>query len=79
MEKASESQFNELHNAVTQELANRVSRGEDCPTADLKAAIEWLVKNGISGVAAEGNQLDKLRKVVPMVDYEDIRRRVSGA
>jgi hypothetical protein len=77
--KATENQFNSLHNAVTKELADRVGKGEECSTADLKAAIEWLVKNGISGVAAEGNELDKLRKVVPILDYEDIRKRVSGA
>jgi hypothetical protein len=77
-QKGTEAQFNQLHKAVTTELVNRVSMGESCSTADLKAAIEWLHKNNISGVAVEGNELDKLRKVIPMVDYEDIRKRVNG-
>jgi len=76
--KGTEEQFNELHSAVTSELVKRVRKGEDCSTADLKAAIEWLHKNNISGVAVEGNNLDQLRKVIPMVDYEDIRKRVNG-
>lgn len=76
--KGTEAQFNELHNAVTSELLNRVRQGKDCTTGDLKAAIEWLHKNNISGVAVSGNPLDQLRNVVPIVNYEDIRKRVNG-
>ena len=46
--KASEEQFNELHNLVTNEFLNRVKSGE-ATTQDLKAACDWLSKNDISG------------------------------
>ena len=44
MKKASEEQFNELHNLVTTEFLNRVKSGE-ASTQDLKAACDWLAKN----------------------------------
>jgi hypothetical protein len=67
--KATEDMFNELHNMVTQELLNRIKSGE-ASTADLKAACDWLAKNDISGVAYEGNPLDKLASIMPKVDPE---------
>jgi hypothetical protein len=69
--------FNELHNMVTQELLNRIKSGE-ASTADLKAACDWLAKNDISGVAYEGNALDKLATVMPKVDPELVRTRLYG-
>lgn len=62
--KATEDMFNELHNMVTQELLNRIKSGE-ASTADLKAACDWLAKNDISGVAYDGNPLDKLATISP--------------
>lgn len=76
--KATEDSFNELHNIVTNELISRVKMGKECSTADLKAAIEWLHKNDVSGVAMEGTPLDNLRHLVPVVDPELIRERVNG-
>jgi hypothetical protein len=73
--KASEEMFNELHNMVTQELLNRIKSGE-ASTADLKAACDWLAKNDISGVAYEGNPLDKLATIMPKVDPELVRQRM---
>jgi hypothetical protein len=73
--KASEDMFNELHNMVTQELLNRIKSGE-ASTADLKAACDWLAKNDISGVAYEGNPLDKLATIMPKVDPELVRQRM---
>jgi hypothetical protein len=75
--KASEDMFNELHNMVTKELLNRIKSGE-ATTADLKAACDWLAKNDISGVAYEGNPLDKLATVLPKVDPELVQKRLYG-
>jgi hypothetical protein len=77
MKKATEDMFNELHNMVTQELLNRIKSGE-ASTADLKAACDWLSKNDISGVAYEGNPLDKLASIMPKVDPELVQKRLYG-
>ena len=73
--KATEDMFNELHNMVTQELLNRIKSGE-ASTADLKAACDWLSKNDISGVAYDGNPLDKLANIMPKVDPELVQKRL---
>lgn len=75
--KATEEQFNELHNLVTNEFLARLKSGE-ASTADLKAACDWLAKNDISGVAFEGSPLDGLAKVLPTVDPELVQRRLYG-
>ena len=75
--KATEDQFNELHNLVTQEFLARVKSGE-ASTADLKAACDWLKANDISGVAFEGNPLDKLAAIIPDVDPELVQSRLYG-
>ena len=75
--KATEDQFNERHNLVTKEFLNRIKSGE-ATTQDLKAACDWLAKNDISGVALEGNQLDKLASVLPTIDPELVQRRLYG-
>jgi hypothetical protein len=75
--KATEDMFNELHNMVTKELLNRIKSGE-ASTADLKAACDWLAKNDISGVAYDGNPLDKLATVLPKVDPELVQKRLYG-
>lgn len=75
--KATEDMFNELHNMVTKELLNRIKSGE-ASTADLKAACDWLSKNDISGVAYDGNPLDKLATIMPKVDPELIQKRLYG-
>ena len=69
--------FNDLHNIVTQELLNRIKSGE-ATTADLKAACDWLSKNDISGVAYDGNPLDKLASVMPKIDPELVQTRLYG-
>lgn len=75
--KATEDQFNELHNLVTKEFLNRIKSGE-ATTSDLKAACDWLAKNDISGVAMEGNPLDKLSTLMPTIDPELVQRRLYG-
>jgi len=76
--KATEDQFSELHNLVTTEFLARIKSGE-ASTQDLKAACDWLSKNDITGVAYEGNPLDKLANVMPKIDPELIQRRVYGS
>ena len=76
--KATEDQFNELHNLVTKEYLARIKSGE-ATTADLKAACDWLKTNDISGVAYDGNPLDKLASIMPTVDPELVQRRLHGS
>ena len=75
--KATEDQFNELHNLVTKEFLKRIKAGE-ASTQDLKAACDWLAKNDISGVAMEGNSLSKLASIMPSVDPELVQSRLYG-
>ena len=75
--RATEDQFNELHNLVTTEFLKRVKSGE-ASTQDLKAACEWLKTNDISGVAIEGSPLAKLAAVMPQVDPELVQSRLYG-
>ena len=75
---ATEDQFNELHGLVTKEFLSRIKSGE-ATTQDLKAACDWLKTNDISGVAMDGNPLDKLANVIPQVDPELVQRRLYGA
>ena len=76
--KATEDQFNELHNLVTKEFLARIKSGE-ATTQDLKAACDWLKTNDINGVAYEGNPLDKLSKIMPEIDPELVQQRLYGS
>ena len=76
--KATEDKFNELHNLVTEDFLKRVRSGK-ATTQDLKAACDWLKTNDITGVAYEGSPLDKLNKILPVVDPELVKRRMYGA
>ena len=76
--KATEDQFNELHNLVTKEFLARVKSGK-ASTQDLKAACDWLKTNDISGVAMEGSPLSKLASIIPEVDTELVQRRLYGS
>ena len=75
--KATEDQFNELHNLVTKEFLSRIKAGE-ASTQDLKAACDWLKANDTSGIAYDGNPLDKLASVMPQVDPELVKSRLYG-
>mgnify|MGYP003121550091 FL=1 len=77
MAKATEKQFNELHGLVTKEFLNRI-KTKEATTQDLKAACDWLKANDISGVAYDGNPLDKLNRIMPKVDPELVNRRLYG-
>lgn len=76
--KATEAQFNELHNLVTKEFLARIKSGE-ASTQDLKAACDWLKNNDITGVQLDGNPLDKLATVLPKIDPEMVQRRLYGS
>jgi hypothetical protein len=75
--KATEDQFNELHNLLTTEFLTRIKSGE-ATTQDLKAACDWLKTNDISGVAVEGSPLSKLASVMPNIDPELVQTRLYG-
>ena len=75
--KATEDQFNELHNLVTTEFLKRVKSGE-ATAHELKAGCDWLVKNDIRGIAYEGTALDKLAAVMPKIDPDLVQRRLYG-
>ena len=60
---------------VTNEFLNRVRNGE-ATTQDLKAACDWLKANDISGVAYDGNPLDKLNNLIPKVNPESVKKRL---
>tara|TARA_Y100000996_G_scaffold249535_1_gene196241 strand:- start:140 stop:382 length:243 start_codon:yes stop_codon:yes gene_type:complete len=75
--KATEDQFNELHNLVTKEFLSRIKSGE-ATTQDLKAACDWLKTNDISGVAMESSPLAKLATIIPEIDPEIVQSRLYG-
>ena len=77
MAKATEEQFNELHNLVTKDFLKRVKSGE-ATTQDLKAACDWLKANDLTGVAYDGSPLDKLARVIPKVDPTLVQKRMYG-
>ena len=77
MKKATEEQFSELHQLVTKEFLSRVKSGE-ATTQDLKAACDWLKSNDITGVAYDGNPLEKLARVMPQIDPELVKERMYG-
>jgi len=74
-QRANEEQFNELHQLVTSELSIRIKAGADCSTADIKAAIDWLSKNNITGIPAAGSPLASLLASIE-VDIEDVERAI---
>ena len=76
-QKATEDQFHELHQLVTNEFLKRVKSG-DATTQDLKAACDWLKTNDISGVALEGNALGKLANLMPEIDPDLVQQRLHG-
>ena len=78
MKRATEDSFNELHNLLTEELLHRIKSGE-ASTQDLKAAIDWLKQNDITGVAVEGNPLSKLANIMPEIDPEIVQKRLYGS
>ena len=75
--KATEEQFNELHSLVTLEFLKRIKSGE-ASAHELKAACDWLKTNDVTGIAFDGNPLNKLANVMPKVDPELVKTRLYG-
>lgn len=73
--RASEEAFEELHMLLTTEITARIKSGE-ATTADLRAAIDWLKTNDITGVAIEGSPLAGLAGVIPELTFDDVARHV---
>ena len=75
--RASEDCFDELereqqrHALLTNEIITRIQSGE-ATTADLRAAIDWLHKNGITGVATVNSPLASLAGLIPELTFEDV-------
>ena len=71
IKRASESSFDELHSLLTNEIIARIKSGE-ATTADLRAAIDWLHKNDITGVPISGSPLASLAGLIPELTFEDV-------
>ena len=70
--RATEDSFNELHLLLTNELVQRIKTGE-ATTADLRAAIDWLSKNDITGVPVAGSPLASLAGLIPELTFDDVQ------
>lgn len=77
MARAGEQAFEDLHALLTTEIANRIKSGE-ATTADLRAAIDWLKANDITGVAVENSPLAGLVGLIPELTFEDVERYVDN-
>ena len=73
--RAGEELFDELHSLLTTELLARIKSGE-ASTADLRAAIDWLSKNDITGIAVEGSPLASLAGLIPELNFEDVQNHI---
>ena len=73
--RASEEAFDELPALVTTEITQRIKNGE-ASTADLRAAIEWLKANDITGVPVDGSPLAGLVGLIPELTFDDVQRHV---
>jgi hypothetical protein len=70
--RASETSFDELHGLLTKEFLQRIKTGT-ASTADLRAAIDWLKANNITGVALEGSPLASLVGVLPELTFDEVQ------
>ena len=73
--RTSEDNFEELHALLTTEITNRIKSGE-ATTADLRAAIDWLKANDITGVAVQGSPLAGLAGLIPELDFDEVQRHI---
>ena len=75
--RANEQLFDELHALLTHEIINRIKSGE-ASTADLRAAIEWLKVNDVTGVAVEGSPLANLVGLIPELTFDEVQEGLNG-
>ena len=71
-----EEQFELLHGILTQELINRLKSGT-ASTADLRAAIDWLKTNDITGVPVENSPLASLAGLIPELTFDEVQEEIS--
>ncbi len=71
-----EEQFEVLHGLVTSEFIARVKAGE-ASTADLRAAVEWLKINNITGVPVQESPLADLMGLIPELTFDDIESEIK--
>lgn len=65
-----------LHGLLTKELISRIQAGE-ATTADLRAAIDWLAKNDITGLPVEDSPLASLAGLIPELSFEDVQEEIT--
>ena len=65
-----------LHGLLTKELISRIQTGE-ATTADLRAAIDWLAKNDITGLPVEDSPLASLAGLIPELSFEDVQEEIT--
>ena len=70
--RANEDLFDELHSLLTNELVGRIKSGE-ASTADLRAAIDWLAKNDITGLPVSGSPLAYLLGTIPELPFDVVQ------
>lgn len=63
--------LNMLHEAVAEELLERVRSGEAKP-ADLSVAVKFLKDNGIEAIPTDGSLLQALFEELPFDEDEEI-------
>lgn len=63
--------LNMLHEAVAQELLDRVRSGEAKP-ADLSVAVKFLKDNGIEAIPTDGSLLKALFEDLPFDEDDEI-------
>lgn len=73
--RASEDLFDELHSILTFEIINRIKSGE-ATTADLRAAIDWLKVNNITGVAIKGSPLADLLGNMEDLTFDEVQSHI---
>ena len=73
---ATAEMFEMLHGILTKELIARIQNGE-ATTADLRAAIDWLAKNDITGVPVEDSPLSSLAGLIPELSFDEVQEEIS--
>jgi len=71
-----EEQFEFLHGLVTSEFIERIKSGQ-ASTADLRAAVDWLKANDITGVPVENSPLAGLVGLIPELSFDDVQAEIN--
>jgi hypothetical protein len=71
-----EDQFEFLHGLVTAEFIERIQSGQ-ASTADLRAAVDWLKANDITGVPVENSPLAGLVGLIPELSFDEVAEEIQ--